>query len=219
MSVRIIAEVGSTHMGKWVYCKEALDRCNELGVDAVKFQLFPNTDKFTSLGNIWMPKDLYLQSKEYGDEIGIQVSASVFGPEELTFLLSTNPEFVKFAYSMKQSYFDIQTAQTFGTEAIVSCDVMSDADIPANCTKLFCIPQYPVYSQVSFEGIFPRFQGFSDHTLGFNQTLEAILAGATTIEKHITLNHSDIQCPDSRFALPIADFATFIARVAQMERQ
>ena len=45
------------------------------------------------------------------------------------------------------------------------------------------------------------FQGFSDHTLGYHQTLEAIKNGAEYIEKHITLDHKDINCPDNNFAL------------------
>ena len=218
MPTRIIAELGSTTLSKWVYCKEAIDRCAELGVDAVKFQLFPNLEKFTKSGNVWMPPELYLQCAEYGAEQGIGIAASVFGPDEFDFLIKTDPAFVKFAYSMQSSRGDILETLTNGIEAIVSCDVMTDKAVPYGATKLFCIPQYPVYYQICFDEIFPRFDGFSSHTLGFEQDLNAIAAGAKTIEKHITLSHGDINVPDSHFALPMGDFASLMASIEQFRK-
>lgn len=218
MGTRIIAEAGSTHMGKWEYCKEILDRCADLRIDAVKFQLFPNEEQFTKSGNVWMPPDLYLECVDYGQDQGVGVAASVFGENEFEFLIKTNPPFVKIAYSQKHRADWTTESLSHGIETIVSCDVMTDKQLPRGVTKLFCIPQYPVYFNICFDTLFPRFDGFSDHTLGFDQTLEAIHAGAQIIEKHIKLNHADVVCPDSYFALGMGDFAAFVACVRQIEK-
>lgn len=155
---------------------------------------------------------------EYGEEQGITISASTFEQDEFYFLLKTNPKFIKFAYSRKEK--DLQIFETLGSgiEAIVSCDVMTDHLVHPEATKLFCLPLYPVYFNVCFDTLFPRFNGFSDHTLGIDQTLRAVESGATVIEKHITLNHSDINCPDSYFALRPGELSALIANIRQMER-
>ncbi len=219
MPTRIIAEVGSTHMGKWDYCREAIDRCADLNIDAIKFQLFPNEERFTASGNVWMPPDLYLRCVEYSHEQRLQCSASVFGADEFDFLLKTKPPFVKFAFSQKDQTPFISEALSQDIETIVSCDIMTDKLVPHGTTKLFCIPQYPVYFNISFDEIFPRFDGFSDHSLGFNQTLEAVASGAKIVEKHITLNHTDIDCPDSFFALRPGDFSAMVHAIKLIDRK
>lgn len=159
---------------------------------------------------------MFLEVKDYAYG-KIDVTASVFDEMNLRFLINQTPKFIKFAYSQKLQRPWIQECLENEIEAIVSCDVMTDMKVPQRCTKLFCVSQYPVYSQLSFDGLFPRFQGFSDHTMGINQTIEAVLQGARTIEKHFTLNHSDIDCPDSFFALSPAELASLVANIKRIE--
>jgi sialic acid synthase SpsE len=214
--IRIVAEVGSTHMGKMDYAKEAVDRCLEAGFDAIKFQLFPNTKPWVGTGNVWLPPDMYLEIAEYSKEQGLDCTASVFDSESFEFLLKQRPPFIKFAYSQKDRTPWIEACDLEGIEPIVSCDVMTDHLVPDSATKLFCLPQYPVYSRISFEGLFPRFHGFSDHTLGYEQTLESVLEGARLVEKHVQLNKSDITCPDSYFALRPAEFVGMCSAIRRL---
>lgn len=218
MSVRIIAEIGSCHMGKVSYGKEAVERCLEMGVDAIKFQLFPNEKKFTESGNVWLSPEKYLEIAEYSVDSGLVCSASVFDEANFDFLLKTRPDFIKFSYSQKHRNSLIEECILEGIEPVVSCDIMSDLDVPEEATKLFCIPQYPVYFNVNFDGIFPRFDGFSDHTLHYEQTLEAVRSGATTIEKHMKLTRRDVTCPDSFFALSPGDFACMVSMIRRIEK-
>jgi len=217
--MRIIAEVGSTHGGRLELCKRAVDICVELKVDAVKFQLFPNKAPFVGSGNVWLPPDIFLETVEYAHEQNMQCSASVFDEDSFEFLLSTSPDFIKFAYSKKDRLDWIKDTLSNGYEAIVSCDVMTEASLPkhANLKKLLCIPQYPVYFQVAFDALFPRFDGFSDHTLGFEQSLLAMDAGAKILEKHIKLSANDSSCPDSHFSLSPAELATMVAHIRRKE--
>jgi sialic acid synthase SpsE len=205
--MRAIAEMGSCHMGKFHYAKEAIDRLSDMNVWAIKFQLFPNEKKYLESGNIWLDPNLYLKIAEYAEKKNLHCSASVFDEWSFRFLSATRPTFIKFSYSKKDEVTWIQETLENNIEAIVSCDVMSDQYVPEGATKLFCIPHYPVYHQISFDEIFPRFHGFSDHTLGIKQSIKAAAEGATTIEKHFKLEYPDITCPDSFFAITPEEFS------------
>lgn len=215
---RIIAELGSCHMSKLERIKEAIDRCKKIGVDALKLQLFPNEAPYVPT-NIWLDPYMMREAIEYGDKHGVIVSASVFDELSWIYLLDSNPKFIKFSYSKKESSRLIAATIQHDIEAIVSCDVMTDHLVPKEATKLYCIPEYPVRYEIAFDGLFgeslteripnergpARFDGFSDHTLGIRQTQRAIDAGATVIEKHVRLGYDDETCPDARFAVVIEE--------------
>lgn len=204
MKTRVIAELGSCHMGRWDRLKEAIETAKEVGVDALKLQLFPDDAPFVP-PNIWLKPEFFSKAFNYGKKIGLPVSASVFDKENAVFLLEHKPVFVKLAYSQRKMAHWIITEPT-NAELIISCDTMSDHLVPKNATKLYCIPHYPVLFEVAFDELFPRFDGFSDHTLGLRQTQRAIDAGALVIEKHVRLGYDDeLSCPDGRFSVNLKD--------------
>lgn len=206
-------------MGKEDYVKAHIEAASEANFSAVKFQLFPNHETYTSTGNIWLSPVLFEKAMKWAEEYGVDCSASVFGEAEFQFLKQFNPKFIKLAYSKKQNRSWIEECLDASIEPIVSCDVMSDHLIPMKATRLFCIPQYPVYFEISFDEIFPRFDGFSDHSLSFRQTRNAVEAGARIIEKHVALKRKDINCPDARFAASFADAANFHADLVRLEKE
>lgn len=85
-----------------------------------------------------------------------------------------------------------------------------------NGINLYCIAQYPVDFVVSFEGLFPKYDGFSDHTRGFTQTIQAVKAGAKYIEKHVMLDDS-IKCADSMFAINPTELKKLVKGVEKCE--
>jgi len=194
-------------MGKLDRIKEAIDRCKASGIDAIKLQLFPNEAKYTDVGNVYLSHELFRLAFEYGKSVDFPVTASVFDMESYYFLRNLQPLFIKFAYSQKHQWW-IKDCIDHRMEAIVSCDVMTDSLVPSGALKLYCIPEYPVRYEISFDELFPRFDGFSDHTLGIRQTANAIKAGAEIIEKHVKLGYGDETCPDARFAVGVEDFAS-----------
>lgn len=216
MPTKIIVEIGSCHMGKFEYAIEAIDECIEIGADAVKFQLFPNITQYTSSGNVWLDPQLYLDILDYANDCGMEMSASVFDEKSFEFLLALQPTFIKFSYGKKDETALIYETLSAGIEPIVSCDVMTDHQVPELATKLYCISEYPVKYQIDFNELFPRFHGFSDHTLGHQQTLQAVASGAKIIEKHMKLNRLDCNCPDSYFALSPGEMARMIAEIRRL---
>jgi sialic acid synthase SpsE len=73
---------------------------------------------------------------------------------------------------------------------------------PEYVQRLYCIAEYPVKYRIDFDGIFKRFDGFSDHTLGISQSIEAVNRGARIIEKHFRLDNKKCDhVPDGMFAI------------------
>jgi sialic acid synthase SpsE len=202
--LRLIAELGSCHMGRLDRIKEAIDLCKAYQLDALKLQLFPNEAPYVPT-NIYLPREMFTAAFEYAKERGVCLSASVFDEDSFRFLLFHRPSFIKFSFGKKDQTEWIRETIAHGIEAIVSCDVLSDHFVPERATKLYCIPEYPVRYEVTYDEIFPRFDGFSDHTLGMRQTAKAVVAGATLVEKHVKLGYEDETCPDAFFAVNIRD--------------
>jgi len=194
---RIIAEIGSTHDGKLANCMKAIGCAAEAGVQDVKFQLLEK--EHAKNGNVsicpsWLPELV-----KYGRSSDVNVFASAWSLQSIVALADSGATSIKFAYSARLEQGLIDTAQTHFKEVIVSSDVMT-GPLPG-VINLFCIPQYPVYFKVDFAEIFNAgFDGFSDHTLGINQTIDAIRAGARIIEKHVCQCPGS-KCPDARFAI------------------
>ena len=203
---KIIVDPGSTHMGKLEYAKELIDLAAHYNCYAIKFQLFKDAPP-----NIPLPREWWGELVKY-TRGKINIFASCDDWEAIDLLKPYFPRHVKFAFSERHNFERIEYANTF-SKVIVSCPLLEVNNYP-NCIKLFCIPEYPVVYNIDFHGLFKYFDGFSDHTLGFRQTLKAVEYGAQYIEKHITLDHNDINCPDHMFALKPDEFGRLMRIIA-----
>jgi sialic acid synthase SpsE len=173
---------------------------HECGLDAVKFQLFPNEPKYTASGNVPLPYVKFPSIVDYGRSLGIEVFASFFDEAAYLFVDGVCNS-IKFSYNSPMSKYIPSARRLFGSKNVyVSGDIMNPP--PAGVQRLYCIPEYPVKYEINFECIFGRFDGFSDHTLGISQTIEAVRCGAKIIEKHFRLGSSRCDnVPDGKFAI------------------
>lgn len=218
MGIYITLDPGSTHNHKLDYARELIDIASDCGADCIKFQLFPDTPEFTIKGNVPLPYDWFPGLMSYGQKKHIRVAASVFDWIGLQLCMQHNVPYIKFAYSQKSKRGWMEGPLNMGKRLFVSADTMSLPSLPenSNITRLYCIPEYPVKYEVAFDGLFPPFDGFSDHTLGYQQTIRATEFGAKYIEKHITLPYSDITCPDKYFALNAREAGLMVKKLREM---
>ena len=197
MSVYIIADPGSTHGGYGDTAQDLVDIALDAGCDAIKFQLFPNDPKYTDSGNIFFDHKLLKTLIDDNAKKPIEIFASCFDLTSYRYCIDYGMKSMKLAYSMRECTY-LQQRNAWDS-LYISGDIFTN--FPENAIRLFCIPEYPVKHEISFDGLFPeRFDGFSDHTLGYRQTLNAVRNGAKYIEKHIR-PETCVDCPDSRFAL------------------
>lgn len=199
--VKIILDPGSCHLGKLEYAKELVKIAADCGADSCKFQLFKGID-YTACGNIELSRELFPELVEYGNENSVEIFASVFDRDATDLLIEHNCKSIKFSYS--KAIYSNSVSELDFDNIYVSCDLSTynNARKSPKTKKLYCIPQYPVQYLIDFNEIFPRFDGFSDHTLGYHQTLNAVYEGAKVIEKHFRLDISECDTiPDGKFAL------------------
>lgn len=214
----IVADVGSTHMGKWDYLKEMVNVCAGCGVDCVKLQLFGK--EYEKGGNVCLPRDWVRPIFTYSKEKGIAMSASCFDNESLEIMFSMETPFIKFAYSKKDELNWILGTLRTGRKCVVSTDPMNLNKLPKheNLFPLFRLPGppetiYPTMVRTNYEGLFPPFVGLSDHSLGVTEAIEAAQFGAEWFEKHITLPYEDITCPDAQFALKPKELEKYVKKI------
>jgi sialic acid synthase SpsE len=152
----------------------------------------------------WFPEIITL-----GKRKGIEVFASVFDRSGWDYVMKCGCKSVKLSYSQANS-LPLYPHQAPLKSVYVSQDIMSPAlalnPIPVKgnrpemqLIRLYCLPVYPVPYVVDFEGIFPRFHGFSSHCLGIEQEIRAVKAGAEVLEFHFQGDWVS-DTPDGRFA-------------------
>lgn len=102
-------------------------------------------------------------------------------------------------------------------------DPDAQAALRARITILHCTTQYPAPPESAnlraMETLRARFGvsvGYSDHTDGIAVSIAAAALGASTIEKHLTLDRS-MEGPDHRASLDPAQFAAMMAGIRAAE--
>ncbi len=102
-------------------------------------------------------------------------------------------------------------------------DPDAQAALRARITLLHCTTQYPAPPESAnlraMETLRARFGvpvGYSDHTDGIAVSIAAAALGASTIEKHLTLDRS-MEGPDHRASLDPAQFAAMMAGIRAAE--
>jgi len=90
-------------------------------------------------------------------------------------------------------------------------------------TVLHCNTEYPtklkdvnMRAMLSIKNFFKVNVGYSDHTLGYEASMAAVCLGATTIEKHFTLNNR-FEGPDHKASLNPVEFKNFITKIRNIE--
>lgn len=198
---KIIVDPGSNHNGDYGKAIELIKIAADCGADAVKFQLLTQKE-LKGTGNIELPWKWLPELIDHGKIYHIEVFASVFNEDGIKWLRACKCKSIKFAYS-QQKYGEVTVGKGAEFEKIyMSCDVMTKPEWPKkDCLiSLYCIPLYPVPYIVDFEGLFPRFDGWSSHTLGIKQDMKAISMGAKYVEKHFQCDwHSPT--PDGKFSI------------------
>jgi sialic acid synthase SpsE len=213
----IIFDGGSCHEGDFNNAIRLAYAAKDANADAIKFQFLP--EQLCRNGNIAFPNGCIGYILKWCDNFKIGCFFSVWNIDDASFLLQKMKKTeqllaVKIAHHKTLNYGLIEFCCRNFDVVYLTLDSMQVCPEYHNITTLWTHTihgetVYPVESILSFEGTFPRFEGFSDHTLGINQSLNAIAAGAKVIEKHLCINNSQ-KVPDARFALPIKDAQNFV---------
>lgn len=217
--VKIIVDPGSNHYGVKDNALKLIEVAAECGANAIKFQLF----KKAMPPNINLPFEWFPQLVKHGEKKGIEVFASVWENEGIVTLLKCGCKSIKFAHSMnKNGLIDTALEKDFKNVFISYSDFNFHSNSyyerhRGTIKRLFCIPKYPFFERLNFYGLFwqDRFHGFSDHSLGLDNSRNAVRHGAEYIEKHFKIPLKDSKkkmriSPDDIISLNPNELYSFI---------
>ncbi len=249
----IIAEIGHNHQGSTKKAKELILAAKKAGASAVKFQKRNNKTLFTkkfydspyenpnSFAKTYgkhrdfleLSKNQYKELIKFANKINIEIFATPFDLESVSFLESLNVNCYKIASAdLNNTILQKEVAKTKkpiflstggGTLKDVKRAVKNIMSINKKLSVLHCTASYPcdikdmnlnVISTYLKE--FPsNIIGLSDHENGIDAATIAYMLGARVFEKHFTLNRGN-KGTDNAFSLEPQGLERFIRNIKRV---
>ena len=196
--VKIIAEVHPQFFGSMNELERMIMMCKLGGADCVKVQLYNSKELFDNNDRDFLEikEDELIQIKETCDNYKIELSASIFGHDQLNWCKKINMQTLKIASRTVTE--DVELCKEIiklNKDTIISLGMFDyeKNKLPfkeKNIKYLYCISKYPtelgLINMPDFDNSF--FDGFSDHTYGISAAVYAASRGAKIIEKHFSTN-------------------------------
>ena len=183
--------------------------------------------------------DQYFELKSFCDQININFASTAFCMESARILDQIKCKFVKIA-SFQHAHTNLLESiiKSDSTEKIFistgTSNLSSIIDINNNLYDSFvlnkkpdliilhCISEYPISSPshchliniAKIKDLTHKDVGFSDHSIGAEASSHAIVLGATTIEKHFTIDN-ELSGPDHKMSANPAIFKKMVSKCCE----
>jgi len=192
----VISEIAPQFGGVTEVAEQMILQSKLAGADAVKVQLYTETQFGAERSYLSMPFEQLKRLKKYADNLNIDLFATPFTMDRLDWCMELKLPYLKVAARMHKESPEL-------VEAIMKQNIPTFVSVPEDydvkdlkkydhATYLYCILKYPTrldeFSMPDFKN--SVFSGISDHTLGNAAALFASAHGATLLEKHYTLRNS-----------------------------
>jgi N,N'-diacetyllegionaminate synthase len=180
--------------------------------------------------------DQFKQLKEYCSKVEIDFLLSFFDEHTLKEFNNFNLKTIKIPSGEITNFFLLYELAKLKVDLIMSTGMATDNEIEAalsilshhsvkrNISLLHCVSEYPVpdnevnlRSISKLKDLFSLNVGFSDHSEGIEVAPLAVAAGATIIEKHITLSN-ELEGPDHKASLEPNMFANMVQKIRGVEK-
>jgi N-acetylneuraminate synthase len=217
-SIQVIAEIGINHGGSRDVAKKLISESAAAGVDGIKFQYrnldnaYSNSSReigdellLKEIKKNYLSPDVILELLEYSHENGLQVGISFFDTLDINDFENTIDRFDFFKLpSAELTNSDlIEKLMSYKKHLLISTGCHDENELEAafsplpndGWTPLHCISNYPLTLQNAKLGYLSHMRekwqrniGYSSHDSDWEICLLAMQAGATVIERHITLD-------------------------------
>lgn len=178
-------------------------------------------------------KEEYDEIDRYCKEIGIRWTASVWDIDSLNFLMNYDVPFIKIPSACITDFELLKAINKTGKYVIISTGMSTMQEIQ-NAVKIFnnasdisilqCNSSYPSSEYELDVAFIPKLKeifgcsvGYSGHEIGYLPTLIARAAGASIIERHITLDKT-MKGTDHLASLDIYDLKECIQKLRYVDR-
>jgi sialic acid synthase SpsE len=222
-----IAEIGLNYNGNFPLCYELIRQAKYAGADIVKFQLGwrDGPDEINRLD-----KDKLTKLYEWADYFNIEIMFSVFNEKSLELIKSFNPKKIKIASrTLKDNFILAEKIVNLGIQTFISLGMWENKEkLPfLNNQKIqymWCQSNYPTFNDDLKNYFLKKFQknhiiGYSDHSIGIEMSLLAIVRGAQIIEKHFTLDKSNITIRDHSLSATPEEFRNLVNLGRDIEKK
>ena len=233
----IIAEIGNTHEGNYIYAKKMIIAANKAGADAVKLQHIVPEKFFLNKEQIKKYKKFQLKDFEIKKLIQFAKKKKIllfwtFFDLESFEKYKNDLKLFKISSTDNNFYYFINRVLKEKKPTFISLGLCSYKEIDKlvkhimkldkNCYKyvslLHCNSSYPLknseanLSQIQFlKKKYPKFiMGYSDHTIGTDASICAISLGAKVLEKHFTINKKFSKFRDHALSADIQDLRLIV---------
>lgn len=241
--IKIVAEIGINHCGRFADALDLIDAAAEAGADSVKFQMYRTALLARDIPNRDLLKSCELTTEEYGEckrhaeGKGLAWFASCFEKDSVDEALSlgvgtiklgsgeiVNHELVRYI-GMRGAKLMLSTGMSTIDDicqAILAWGSWSRAELRyQRVSLLHCVSNYPTQPKHcnlraihTLKRNFNCPVGFSDHSVGFDAAIGAVAVGADIIERHLMLRPG---CPDERVSLSPENFRGYVATIRRAE--
>jgi sialic acid synthase SpsE len=242
-----IAEIGSAHEGNALIAKEMIKAAADAGVDAVKFQIYKASElihpilmekQYERCLQLELFEEEWFELARFAKQKRVRFLASIFGSFGLKMAKRIpNFDWIKIASGDLNYYPFIEEVSKLGKPMLISTGMgnMTEIKIALEAASRYlyqdqiaimhCVSLYPtLVEQARLEYIAllkKRFAveiGHSDHCEGDVVCREAILRGATIIEKHFTIT-PDVEVGDHCHSLTPKEFEDLILWTKKLDKK
>ena len=217
-NVFIIAEIGNNHEGNYALAKEMIGLAADSGVDAVKFQTYKtenyvsheNITRFNQLKSFELSHSQIKNLSQITREKGLFFISTPFDLDSVSFLQKIVDVFK--ISSGDNSFYPLIDKVSESNIPIIFSSGLADLKqinktkdlietkwnkngINQQLTVMHCVSSYPVEPEyANLNAISTLLNnldcavGYSDHTIGIDAAIAAVVLGAKVIEKHFTID-------------------------------
>tara|TARA_B100001057_G_scaffold499945_1_gene612646 strand:- start:118 stop:1125 length:1008 start_codon:yes stop_codon:yes gene_type:complete len=243
----IVAEIGNNHEGSFSLAKKMIKSAKNCGADAVKFQTINpdklienrNMVRLNQLKKYQLTTSQFIKLKKYSDSLDIIFLSTPFDIKNVDNLNPLVPAFK--ISSGDNDYYDLIKKILLKKKPILISTGMTSlrdvsnlikfikknnqfkSDIYDNLTLLHCVSMYPTdleKSDIYKINSLKKFKctvGYSDHTLGIEACLIAVMKGAKVIEKHFTINKNYSKFRDHKLSANPREFKLMVKLIRNIE--
>lgn len=210
--VVVIAEIGINHEGSVEACGKMIIAAAGAGADAIKLQTVdpdesyaPGTASYALFSRTRLSREATARMFDLARELGMETFTTTGDAATLDWVDRLHPAAHKISSGLLTHLPLIRRAAATGRSVIMSTGMSTLEDVDdavmaaqgapvalMQCTSLYPAPPDSLDLRV-ISTLGRRYDvpvGFSDHSLGIDAASLAVAAGATTIEKHFTLDPS-----------------------------
>jgi N,N'-diacetyllegionaminate synthase len=196
-----------------------------------------NTSQYEMLKKLEMPEKWHYDLIKYAELLGVKFLSTGFDEESINFLDSLNIDLFKIPsgeitnkpflehIAKKKKNIIISTGMSNLEEVRAAINVLYKNGIQKNLiTILHCNTEYPtpmidvnLKAMIALKTEFDVNIGYSDHTIGIEVPIAAVVLGANVIEKHFTLD-KNMEGPDHKASLEPLELKQMVNSIRNIEK-